>query len=345
MSINTVLGKVKAGDLGITLTHEHISLKFDEFYRSPPPIHRKKFESGIDLHNVAYVRQYPYSSRLNIDFTDADAVLDGVKLFAEAGGGTIVESSTWGLGRNLRLMKSISKATGVHIIAGTGHYVSAVQSPKTLKMPLEEMVKLMTTELTEGCIDDPEVVCGTIGEVASSWPIDDFEKRCIVATALTQSDLKCPVTFHPGRNREAPFEIMRIYSEAGGDLKKAVMCHLDRTLLSTVDLIDFSDLGSFCEFDLFGNEVSFYQLAPEFDMPSDAQRVDRIKVLLEAGKLEQILLSHDIHTRHRLVKYGGHGYAHIPVTVKQQMLQKGIGQEKIDQIMIRNPARWLTWNN
>ncbi|XP_014288348.1 phosphotriesterase-related protein [Halyomorpha halys] len=342
MSVNTVLGAVKAEALGVTLTHEHLSVKYEKFYRSPPPIHKNKFDGGIGLHNVAFVRQYPYSSRTNMDFTDPEASLDGVRLFAEAGGGTIVENTTWGLGRDLQLMKSISKATGVNIIAGTGHYLSEVQTPETLKMPLEEMVKLMTTELTEGCIDDPEVKCGIIGEVASSWPIDDFERRCIVATAMAQSDLKCPVTFHPGRNREAPFEIMRIYSEAGGDLKKAVMSHLDRTLPSTVDLIDFSDLGSYCQFDLFGTEVSFYQLSPETDMPSDGQRLDRIKVLLEAGKVEQILVSHDIHTRHRLVKYGGHGYGHLPVAVKQHMLHKGISQDKINQIMIRNPARWLT---
>ncbi|CAH1404470.1 unnamed protein product [Nezara viridula] len=228
MSVNTVLGEVKAQDLGITLTHEHISLRFEEFYKSPPPILRKKFDGGVGLHNLAYIRQYPYSSKLNIDFTDSDAALDGVKLFSEAGGGTIVECTSWGISRNLGLMKNISKATGVHIVAGTGHYVSAAHSPETLKMPLEEMVKLMTTELTEGCIDDPGVKCGVIGEVGSSWPIHDFERRCIVATAMTQSDLKCPVTFHPGRNREAPYEIIRIYSEAGGDLKKAVMGHLDR---------------------------------------------------------------------------------------------------------------------
>ena len=42
-----------------------------------------------------------------------------------------------------------------------------------------------------------------------------------------QKELKCPVSFHPGRNSKAPFEIMRIYTEAGGDPKKAIMSHLD----------------------------------------------------------------------------------------------------------------------
>lgn len=37
------------------------------------------------------------------------------------------------------------------------------------------------------------------------------------------------------------------------------------------------------------------------DMPSDAQRIERIKWLLEDGNKDKILMSHDIHTKHRLV--------------------------------------------
>lgn len=41
--------------------------------------------------------------------------------------------------------------------------------------------------------------CSSIaGEVGSSWPITDFEKRAIKASAEVQSVLGCGVTFHPG---------------------------------------------------------------------------------------------------------------------------------------------------
>lgn len=56
-----------------------------------------------------------------------------------------------------------------------------------------------------------------------------FEKRAIQATGEVQQQLKCPVSFHPGRDAAAPLEIMRIYQEAGGDAKKAILSHLDRT--------------------------------------------------------------------------------------------------------------------
>lgn len=38
------------------------------------------------------------------------------------------------------------------------------------------------------------------------------------------------------------------------------------------------------------------------DMPSDAQRVQKVKTLVEAGYAHRVMLSHDIHTKHRLVR-------------------------------------------
>lgn len=65
--------------------------------------------------------------------------------------------------------------------------------------------------------------------------LSDFEKRAIRATAQAQSFLGCAVTFHPGRHHEAPSEIMRLYMEAGGNPKRAIMSHLDRKLTGKVD--------------------------------------------------------------------------------------------------------------
>lgn len=56
-----------------------------------------------------------------------------------------------------------------------------------------------------------------------------------MATGLTQNELKCPVSFHPGRNHEAPAEILRLYSEAGGDISKAIMSHLDSKIIISVE--------------------------------------------------------------------------------------------------------------
>lgn len=65
--------------------------------------------------------------------------------------------------------------------------------------------------------------------------------------------------------------------------------------------MEFAELGSYMEFDLFGTEVSCYQLNEAVDIPSDAQRIQTIKSLLSEGYEDKIVISHDIHTKHKLV--------------------------------------------
>ena len=289
-------------------------MDFHKFYSEPPKQLTKFFNEGINekihLKNVGFVRQYPYGSKYNINFEDDDAhfaVIEDVKQFKEFGGCSIVENTTHGINRDLQLMYKISKVTGVNVIAGTGHYLEMTQKPETLNMSVENMAKLYTTEIQDGVdvqltpTDSVKIRCGFIGEVGSVFPITNFETRSILATAEAQSNLKCGVSFHPGRDFRGPFEILRLYLEAGGDKNKCVMSHLDRTLLSDEKLLEFSEIGCYCQMDLFGTEVSWYQLHPSADMPSDAQRVERLKMLVDEGKLDRILVSHDIHTKHRLV--------------------------------------------
>ena len=148
---------------------------------------------------------------------------------------------------------------------------------------------------------------------------------------------------HPGRNPAAPEEILRVFQEAGGVAKHTVMAHLERTLQKEEHLLEFAKYGTFLEYDLFGIEISYYQFAPEIDYPSDAQRIDSIRLLISEGYAERILVAHDIHTPHRLTKYGGHGFTHIFDQVVPKMLTKGISQDSVHKILISNPKAWLTY--
>uniref|UniRef100_A0ABD2XIC5 Phosphotriesterase-related protein n=1 Tax=Trichogramma kaykai TaxID=54128 RepID=A0ABD2XIC5_9HYME len=346
-----LLGPVAASKLGRTLTHEHLALNFEKFYLPPPPRLEKFLNGSIGLDNVGVLRQHPHGNRYNLRFDDAEsaaAVLEDVQFYGASGGGTICENSSQGLNRRLGLMQRCSRASGVHVVAGTGFYVALTAPGDSARTTSEEsMYDLMLDELTIGCRDlDPSVLpckAGFIGEVGSAWPIEDYERRAIRATARLQAELGCPVSFHPGRDKRAPFEIMRVYLEAGGRADKAVMSHLDRTLTRCEDLLEFAELGCYCQQDLFGLEVSYYQLHPETDMPSDAQRIDRVKLLAAEGRLDRVLISHDIHTKHRTMRYGGHGYSHIINNVIPQMLIKGMSQEQIDRVTIDNPRDWLVY--
>lgn len=53
-----------------------------------------------------------------------------------------------------------------------------------------------------------------------------------------------------------------------------------RTLFDEGELLEFANLGSYLEFDLFGVEVLNYPFNLEVDMPSDSQRVKAWVTLL-----------------------------------------------------------------
>jgi len=64
-----------------------------------------------------------YSNIYNLEFCDGDAakaVYKDVELLKEAGGETIVENSSYGLKRDISLMKNVSRSIGVNVIVGTG---------------------------------------------------------------------------------------------------------------------------------------------------------------------------------------------------------------------------------
>ncbi|XP_045624915.2 LOW QUALITY PROTEIN: phosphotriesterase-related protein [Procambarus clarkii] len=345
--VQTVCGLVEPSSLGKTLTHEHLFMEFDVAFTPAKPEEKYMEDCKFTMENLGWIRQNPYSHKFNINLTQPEvqiAVMKEVSEFKKHGGGTIVENSTFGLNRNVSFMRKLSQQHGVNIIAGAGYYVMAAQNKETLGISVEDMVNSMTMELTFGCGDTPDIKCGIIGEIGCSWPLYDFERRTIQAAGETQAFVGCPVMFHPGRYHGAPEEIFRIYTEAGGDPQKMVMGHLDRTIHTLDLLVEYASLGTYCEYDLFGIETSHYQLNTSVDMPSDAQRISRIKHLVDNGFEDKILISHDIHTMHRLEAYGGHGYTHILKNIVPKMLDRGLSQDIVNKILIANPSTWLTFS-
>lgn len=77
---------------------------------------------------------------------------------------------------------------------------------------------------------------------------------------------------------------------------------LSGTILDIDELIEFSKYGTYLQYDLFGIECSYYQLNPNVDMPSDGQRIDKFMRLIEEGLEDRLLMSHDVHTKIRLVR-------------------------------------------
>ena len=200
------------------------------------------------------------------------------------------------------------------------------------------LIQTIISEINDG-IEGTEVKPGIIGEIGTSWPITEVEKRSLQASAIAQTQTQTPVMIHPGADSQAPFKVLRIFQEAGGDIKRTVMAHLDRTIPRNDQLLtELANTGVFLEYDFFGSEISY--MSPYM---SDAQRIDKIIYLIGEGHTDQILISHDIHACHQLSKYGGIGFTHIFDYAVPKMLQKGITQNDIDKMLLFTPKAWLTY--
>jgi Phosphotriesterase family len=108
------------------------------------------------------------------------------------------------------------------------------------------------------------------------------------------------------------------------------------------ELLRLADTGCVIEFDLFGQEQSYYRHA-DIDMPNDAQRLKFIRCLIDHGHLERVVISHDICHQTRLTSFGGHGYGHIYENVIPLMRSRGFSESEINAILIENPRRLLTF--
>ena len=81
------------------------------------------------------------------------------------------------------------------------------------------------------------------------------------------------------------------------------------------------------------------------DILSDAQRIGYIKRLIDEGYASKIVLAQDIFGKHALTKYGGYGYAHILEHIVPRLYEKGLSEDEVELLMVKNPADILTFES
>eukprot|EP00736_Rhodelphis_marinus_P009762 Rmarinus@m.6061 len=334
--IQTVLRGVDPVEVnGQILHHEHVLVDF-KYWQNKPDAEFHDYE--IELDKLHRLRQEPYSHGPNQILSCEKTAVGEIKDFMKRGGCMIVDNTTIGVGRNLEGVVRIAKESGCHIVAGTGFYVGPSHPPSVAAATSQDLAELMYRDLSEG---EDGVRCGVIGEIGCSWPLLTDERKMLLAAVQAMRWSGAPLIIHPGRHPKAPFEIVEIVEKAGADLSRVVISHIERTLFDHEDMIRLAGRGVILAFDLFGVESSHYQL-DDIDMPNDGGRIRAIRALVDAGHLERVMLAHDIHTKHRLTKYGGHGLAHISEHVLPKMMRRGFTQDQIDTMMIHTPKRFLT---
>lgn len=332
-AVQTVMGPVAPNRLGHVQMHEHLICDLSRYVTDPD-------DTPLALHNAFAARtdrRHSHDMRLDEPDVAAAELADFVAL----GGGTIVEATPLGLGRDPAALRQIAERSGAHVVMGSGYYVSAFHPPVLAARSADEITEEIVGDLVDG-VADTGIRAGIIGEIGMSWPTDPVEERVLAAAARAQAATGVALLVHPGRHRDAPRRHVETVVAAGGDPTRTIMSHVDRTLFELDDMLALADTGCVLEFDLFGTETSYYPPDPSVDLPNDGARVRMIRALVEAGHGDRIVIAQDICRKTQLTRYGGEGYGHILRRVLPLMTARGLTPDDVDRMIRQAPRRLLT---
>ena len=336
--VQTVLGPIAPTALGQTLMHEHVLCDIT------PPALAALNDPGpeITLKTTWAINYGRVKSARNYNIHLKDVAIDEVGLMKAAGGGTIVELTCGGLKPDPKGLADIALATGVNLVMGCGYYVDDYQDPANRGRSIDDFAREIIDQVQIGAWGT-DVRAGIIGEIGCQAPWTTHEKTVMRAALIAQAETGAALNVHPGRHPDQPQEVADFIRAHHGDPSRTIISHIDRTIFDAERLLRLADSGVVVEFDLFGQENSYYAHS-DIDMPNDAIRLKHIRTLIEHGHLERVVISHDICYRTRLTAFGGHGYGHIFQNVVPMMRRRSFSEAEIDAILLHNPQRLLTFH-
>lgn len=354
--ILTVEGPIDPEDLGVTLPHEHMFMDPVEGRFNPPSsaVDRARSDEPISLENLDWIRRNPLRHKENMVLDSYDEALEEARTFHRFGGDTIVDVTPKHIGGDPERVRSVGRETGVQIVHGTAHYHVETLPDFVYDLQGEEIEEEFVDDIRNG-IDDTNIKAGVIGEIGLKDHIYEVEEKILRAAARAAVRTGAPLTVHPpgaspkSRKDGSYFsskwghDILDIVEEEGLSPERTVICHMDRNWFEDLEAQkELCERGAFVEYDVWGTQ--FVRTQQEVGYASDKQRIEWVSELIDAGYQEHLLFSHDIFCRAQRRRYGGHGQVHIIKNVVPMLKWHGYGQEVINDIIKRNPKRWLTFD-
>lgn len=337
--VQTVTGPVAAGDLGVTLSHEHLMVNLRCNW-SPTDDPEIAF-LPVAPERLGRIRANPFAARDNLLIDDPEVVADELRRYRRVGGATVVDATPSGIGRDIRILEWLASQTGLNLIAGCGYYVEATHPPGMKHRSVEALAAEMINDLTVG-IDGTEIKAGVIGEIGvTRYPMEPDERKVLQAAAIAHQATGRAIIAHSASGDESPFEVLEVLSEAGADLTRVVQSHLDDRFRTDVDKFRrVAEMGANLGLDTFGRDV--YYRSRGYQLPPDETRVNTVVALIEAGLTDHILPSQDICFKHEQGVNGGHGFDHFISRIVPRLMLAGVTDDEIDRMLRRNPARVLS---
>jgi phosphotriesterase-related protein len=341
--VMTVLGPIPVEDLGVTLTHEHILSDVGCNGPEPQEASRKHlFHHPLTIDILGEVRVLPQSNRDNQRLTDTSLLSDEVARFAHLGGQSIVEVTLDGFGRDVVGLQEVSRRSGVNIVASAGYYIELSHPPRLRSMSIDDIADEIVRDVTEG-VPGTGVRAGSLGELGIDVDFTAQEEKCLRAACRASARTQVPLTIHtPGgsaRSHEYRRRILDIVEAEGADIRHTIIEHV---------YIRPSDFDSQLEIAARGAFLGYDGISCDFNWgfrgsgPCDHELAVDIRRLIDAGFINQVLLSHDVHLKIMLTAYGGGGYGYLLRTFLPRLREQGVTDEQIHTILVDNPRRYFS---
>jgi phosphotriesterase-related protein len=307
--VQTVRGPIDPADLGWTLPHEH---------------------TAIALWHVPDRWDYWELRR------DEAVIVEELSAFRAVGGGSLVDLTLPGVGREPGWLARVSEATGLNIVMGVGWYRDAYYPAEALidRRSVESLTDEIVREATDG-VGESGVAPGMIGEIGTDKPwISPREERVHRAAARAARRTGLAITTHAVQSTVG-LDQLDVFEAEGADLSRVVIGHADS--YPSLDYhIAIVERGATVEFDFLG--MSFTPL----ERHGEGRIVESICELLARGHVERVLLSQDVCHDSQLRRYGGNGYTYLAETFLPRLREAGVSEDELRTITIDNPRRLLT---
>jgi phosphotriesterase-related protein len=255
---------------------------------------------------------------------------------------TIIDVTTIDLGRDVEMMKEVSQATGVHIVAATGNHL-AVPRPFT-DLPPEVIADLYVREIEVG-IEGTGIKAGIIKVASDEGGVTPAQEVVLRAAGQAQVRTGVPISTHTWSPDRVGDEQVRILQDEGVDMDRVYIGHSNDDMDMSY-LLGLLRKGVWLGLDRFPG-------GRRPGTPYWEERTQLAKQLIDAGHTNRIMLSHDhsvpkarygLAVQEERIKYNPDGYNFITRNVLPRLLDMGVSEETINQIMVENPRRFFEGN-
>jgi phosphotriesterase-related protein len=244
------------------------------------------------------------------------------------------------VGSTMVRMPRVAAQVDLQIVAATGlytyndvpfyfHYRGVVFDTDP-----DPMVGMFVKDITEG-IADTGVKAGIIKCATDRDGLTPGVERVLRACARTHRETGVPITTHTDAGTFRGRDQQRVFAEEGVDLTRVVIGHSgDSTDLDY--LRELMDKGSMIGMDRFGIDVL---------LPFD-DRVQVVADLCAQGYADRMVLAHDaacymdwFTPEVQSMMASNWHFNHISDDVLPELLERGVTQAQIDQMLVANPQR------